>query len=660
MDERVSSFSRRGFLQGAAASLIAPPDIQAARTSSPAASSVFVTAERPVKLSENLFMLADTCNVFVVRDGDRGVLIDFGSGRILEFLRELGVSGIDYIFHTHHHRDQAQGDLIANERGIPIAAPAHERHLFEDVERLWASRRIFDLYQVRNDFFSLTQNVKVAKLLHDYESIDWRGHSFFVQPTPGHTIGSISLLAKIDGRLIAFSGDLMYSDGKVQNLYDLQYFYQEHEGVDFSLYSLTELMKLHPALVCPSHGQPIGDPMVAMENLRSRLLDWYHFWKPTGTPTYQFKATEVSPHLIAHPLPTSTFYAILSKSGKAMLIDYGSASWNFFQSFRDAIDTYGRMRFVEHSLDALQSRYGVTKFDVAIPTHIHDDHINGFSHLARKYGTQVWCLDNMVEIFNNPRGRNLGCILAEPIHIERTFKDGDQFQWEEYTFTMMHSPGHTDYQMALFATIDDTLVAFTGDAFFNYDKVSLSHNLIYRNDIKTGDYLRSIKNIQQMRPRMIAPGHGEPFLMTDRMVQDFVERVQRQDEIFKTLIADPATDMGLDPSWVQIYPYQAIIRPEEPHKLEIRVRNHYAKPMQLEITLALPTGWVSTPSKIALSVPAGSTGTHALDIVIPRNAYRSGERRAIAADVVANGVYLGQIAEATVDMCDDNSLRVTL
>lgn len=661
MHDKMSSLSRRRFLQSTAAALIAPQGaVPILPVASPPAPSPFATSERPVRISENLYLLTDTCNVYLVRDGDHGLLIDFGSGRILDHLHDLGISQIDCILHTHYHRDQAQGDPVANQRGIPIAVPAHERHFFEDAERVWSSRRIFDLYEVRNDFFSLTQNVSVSRLLHDYESFEWRGHSFLIQPSPGHTIGSITIVGKIDGSLTAFSGDLIHSDGKVQNLYDLQYNYQEHEGVDFSLYSIAELLNLHPALLCPSHGQPIHEPIAALEHLQSRLLEWYHFWKPSGTPTYQFKATEVSPHLIAHPLPTSTFYAILSKSGKAMLIDYGSASWNFFQSFRDAVDVYGRMRFVEHSLDALQAHYGVTSFDVAIPTHIHDDHINGFSHLARKYGTHVWCYENMVEIFGNPRGRILGCILAEPIHIDRTFRDGEKFQWEEYEFTMMHSPGHTEYQMALFTTIDDCPVAFTGDAFFSYDKVALSHNLIYRNDVKTGDYLRSIRNIQQMRPRIIAPGHGEPFLVTDRMIQNFVDRVTRQDEIFKELIADPVTDAGLDPAWVQIYPYQAVAAADEPCRLEIRARNHRREAVSLQIVLCLPAGWTSTPSSIAFTVPAGASASHPIEIRIPRSAYRRGERKAISADVLANGRHLGQIAESVVDMSEAGSLRITL
>lgn len=659
MSETTASiFSRRGFLKGAAAALIAPsgaPLSFPAQTAPP-----FSTSNSPVRLSENLYLFADTCNVYLIRDGEHGLLIDFGAGKILDHLSGLGVTQIDCILHTHYHRDQAQGDWLANQRAIPIAVPAHEKQFFEDAERLWSSRRIFDLYEVRNDFFSLTQNVAVSKLLHDYETFHWRGHSFLIQPTPGHTIGSISMVANIDGRLIAFSGDLIYSDGKVQTLYDLQYAYQEHEGVDFSLYSLTELIAQNPALLCPSHGQPIEDPAGPMEHLKANLLEWYHYWIPTGTPTCQFKATEVSPHLIAHPLPTSTFYAILSKSGKVMLIDYGSASWRFFQSFRDAIDVYGRMRFVEHSMKALQANYHVTRLDVVIPTHYHDDHTNGIAHLVRKYGTRVWCYENMADIFANPRGRILGCILSEPIKVDRTFHDGEKFQWEEYEFTMMHSPGHTDYQMALFTTIDGCSVAFTGDAFFNYDKVDLQHNLIYRNDVKVGDYLRSIHNIQQMRPRMIAPGHGEPFLVTDRMVEDFAERVKRQDEIFQTLIADPVTNMGLDPAWVQIYPYQAVAAAGQPCKLEVRARNHRPKAITLQVALCLPPGWTSTPSTIHFTVPANASASHPMEITIPHSAYRQDERRAIAADVVADGVHLGQIAEAVVDMCSPTDLRVTL
>jgi glyoxylase-like metal-dependent hydrolase (beta-lactamase superfamily II) len=223
---------------------------------------------RPEKLSDNLFLLEDTCNVYLIRNGNCGLLIDFGSGAILEHLSELGVSKIDWILHTHHHRDQAQGDYIAVAQRIQIAVPEHERKNFESVENFWRNRRVFEMYNVMKDFFSLTKNVPVTALLRDYQTFPWEGHQIFVQPTPGHTLGSITLVTDVDGKKIAFSGDLMHSPGKVQTRYDLQYFHQEHEGVDLSIYSPTELAKLKPDLLCPSHGRPVPDPLPAWSSFR--------------------------------------------------------------------------------------------------------------------------------------------------------------------------------------------------------------------------------------------------------------------------------------------------------------------------------------------------------------------------------------------------------
>lgn len=643
------SFSRRGFLQGAAASLAVPqlPDLRAQEPSvSPLSPDV-----RPRKISDNLFVLEDTCNVFLIRDGNHGLLIDFGSGMILRHLSELGVSQIDWILHTHFHRDQAQGDALAVAQRIPIVVPAHERHLFENVERLWSNRRIFELYQMRNDFFSLTQNVPVAAVLADYDTFHWRGHDFLVQPTPGHTLGSVSLVGKVDGRTVVFSGDLMHSPGKVQTLYDLQYNYEEHEGVDFSIYSLAALIAFQPELLCPSHGHELFDPIPGMQELSAKLTEWFHYWHPGNSQTtIEFEPLQLTPHVLAHPLAFSTFYAIISDSGKAMFVDYGSASMNFFGSFRDADDTFDRMRFVEHSIDKLRARHGLRSVDVAIPTHMHDDHLNGFPHLARRHGTSTWCFDNMVEILENPRGRNLGCILGEPIHVDRSLHDGETFRWEEFEFTVKHSPGHTDYQMAMFATIDNTRIAFTGDAFFSYDKTQMRHNLIYRNDVKSGDHLKSIRNILDMEPTVIAPGHGEPFLVTQEMMHAFQARVEKQDFFFGELIADPDTDLGLDPSWVQIYPYQAVAIPGRPVPLEIRVRNHRNIPVELEIVLSLPAGWRCDPPAVKLKVPAKGADRAAVEMTVPADWRGSSDRRAIAADVMANGRYLGQIAEAVVDI----------
>lgn len=643
--------SRRSFLQTGIAGAVGSQAPAQSHNHTEPARPLFTPAGKPRAISENLFVLEDTCNVYLIRDGARAVLIDFGSGAILNYLGDLGISSIDWILHTHHHRDQAQGDHLAAAQRIPIAVPVHERYLFENAENFWRNRRIFELYYVRNDFFSLTRDVPVAAVLRDYDTFRWRERDFFIQPTPGHTPGSISLVTQIDGRKVVFTGDLMHSPGKVQTLYDLQYYYAEHEGVDLSAYSLAELVKLKPELLCPSHGSELADPIPGMQQLIANLADWYRFWNPGGGFTLDYQPRELTPHLIVSSGTTSSFYAIISDSGKALFIDYGAASWSFFLAFKDAVEPDDRFRFVEHSIDSLRARHGLKSIDVAIPSHMHDDHVNGFPYLARRYGTRIWCYENMVEIFTNPKGRNLGCTLGEPIKVERSLRDRETFRWEEFEFTIVHSPGHTNYQSALFANIDGMRIAFTGDAFFSdASKPELRHNLIYRNDVKSGDHLKSIRNILEFQPQIVAPGHGAPFLIDRGMALAFEEKTKKQDEFFQKLIADPDADMGLDPSWVEIYPYQALAMPGQTRSYEIRVKNHRRRAIELQIALSLPAGWQCDPQIVKLGVAPGDTAKAPVSITIPRNWRGVHPRIAIAADVLADGKYLGQIAEAVIEV----------
>ena len=57
------------------------------------------------QISEHLYLFEDTCNVYVLKEGTRALLIDFGSGRVLDHLGNLGVTRVEWILHTHHHRD---------------------------------------------------------------------------------------------------------------------------------------------------------------------------------------------------------------------------------------------------------------------------------------------------------------------------------------------------------------------------------------------------------------------------------------------------------------------------------------------------------------------------------------------------------------------------
>jgi glyoxylase-like metal-dependent hydrolase (beta-lactamase superfamily II) len=505
---------------------------------------------------------------------------------------------------------------------------------------------------VRNDFFTLTQNVPIAGALRDYDTFRWGPYELLIFPTPGHTVGSISLIGKVDGKKVAFSGDLIHSPGKVVNLHELQYQYGSGDGVDFAIFSLTRLREQGPELDCPSHGEPFTNPEAGITDLIGKLKGWFESYSPGSALTVENKPFAVTPHLICSHQTTSSFYALISDSGKALFIDYGAASNPFFGGFNTATPVLDRMRFVEHTIPELKARYGLKSVDVAMPSHMHDDHLNGFPHLVRHYGAKIWCYENMVDILQNPHGYNLGCILAEPIKVDRAFRNGETFRWEEFEFTVFHSPGHTNYQMAMFAHIDGARVAFTGDAFFPQMDASaqLRHNLIFRNWVENDSHLKSLRTILDHEPNIIVPGHGKPFISNKTDLEDLKRRLEKQQEYFFDVIADPDCDFGLNPSWARLYPYQSLAKAGSSNPLELRVRNYRPRPMHLEAALVLPPNWKASPQVLSLTVSPKQDASGEFTVSIPENWDRAQPRVALAADIVADGQYLGQIAEGVVDI----------
>jgi hypothetical protein len=211
--------------------------------------------------------------------------------------------------------------------------------------------------------------------------------------------------------------------------------------------------------------------------------------------------------------------------------------------------------------------------------------------------------------------------------------------------------------MAMFTTIDGARIAFTGDAFFNdpNNPLSLRHNLIYRNQVKSGDHLKSIRNVLEFEPNILAPGHGRPFLIDRETAENFAEKAKKQDAFFSELIAGPAVNMGLDPSWISIYPYQLMILAGQTREIEIRVRNYQSSRVQIQAALVLPQGWRATPARVSFPVEANAEGKASASVAVPANWSNPLSRVAIALDVMLDDQYLGQITEAVVDVRTRNA-----
>jgi len=331
------------------------------------------------KLSENLFLFEDTCNVYLVKSGNHGLLIGFGSGDILGRLRDAGVEKIDRVLLTHHHRNQAQGLVDLKSSPFLVTVPAQEARFFEDVESFWRDVRLYLNYDCRSHWNTLRKSVHVDEKVKPGDVIDWRGLQFKVIETPGVTDHAVSYAADIDGRRTMFCGELISGEGKVSNWFDLHWdYYGFTQGMDASEASFSRILAEHPSRLLPAHGAPMDDPAAAMEANRRVYATLKEMLVPNELHRVQHQVRQILPHLV---FLGATSYAILSESGKAFLWDYGYVE---------------RERVAE-----LKKQFNVKRIDAVSFSHYHDDHTIRAWELTWE-DAHIWVHESMLDVLENP------------------------------------------------------------------------------------------------------------------------------------------------------------------------------------------------------------------------------------------------------------------
>ena len=615
------------------------------------------------RLSEHLYRFTDTCNIYIIVDSGRALLIDTGSGAVAGALAETGAAGVEWVLHTHHHRDQCAGTPALAAAGARVAVPEHERHLFEEAELFWRTRRVYDNYDDRNTFFTAARDVAVDAVLEDYETFTWRGYRFEVVPAKGHTRGSSLLVATIDGQRVAFTGDLMSAGGRLYQLHAMEYAYGGMEGIAFTIESIDVLARRGVQTAYPSHGDAISDVAGDIARLRRRLADCVALGNGVrvaganvNLPASHFlpdgRLQPLSRHLLwGGPWTCSNFYVVLSDSGKAMFVDYGHS---LSTHMHVGAEQHGQesMRFVAHHLEELREDYGVTGFDLVVPTHIHDDHTCGIPYLQRHHGTRCWALGEVAQVLEDPAAwASTPCTHPRPIRIDRHLHDGESFAWEEYRFDIYHAPGQTEFHSVYAGLIDGRRVAFTGDNFFVADVLRAGATIskpyqttVMRNSFQLGMHRRCAEVMRRVDPELICPGHRDVIDCSKQQLDEYADFIARKERAFRNLVAEPA-DHYVDLFWARLLPYLATAKPGRTVEYRLMLRNNLERDATYTAELDPPPGW-SAGAPASVRLRAGERGEVALQAAAP--AAGDGVRRLVTAQIAVDGQPQGAIAEALV------------
>jgi glyoxylase-like metal-dependent hydrolase (beta-lactamase superfamily II) len=580
-----------------------------------------------VEIAPDVSCIRDTCNVYVLRAGNEAVLIDFGSGSILDRLGELGIERVTDVLVTHHHRDQTQGLARAREHGARVWAPPFDAPLIANVDEHWQSRPLDIDYELRDDRFSPLESIPIDETVPEYRTQRFGAFDITTLPTPGHTLGSVTYLVEVEGRTLAFVGDLLYGDGKVWSLAATQWSYTGVEGQEATIVSAAELAKREPDVLLPSHGEPIQEVATALLNVRTRIGELVRMrlvgeWGLEHRLRAPFD--RLTPHLWRNRTTFANSYVLVSETGAALGIDFGydMATWR---------------RPLLWSLAGLE-------LEAVIISHFHDDHVAGVNLLREVEAIQVWAPANVAPVLEEPHRYDLPCLWPEPVKPDRVLPLGESVRWNEYEVTPHAFPGHTLYAAALAFEVDGHRALVTGDQYaLEGDRAVLNYQ--YRNRFRRGDFAATIELVRELRPDLLLGGHWLPREVTPEYLEQIERDAQRLASLHDELL--PEEGFGETGFGARIEPYRSTVVAGGSVQLEVMARNPFARDATVDVSLVLPAGWTAAPPSDSATVVAHG------EVVLPfvlEPAERPVRRARVSAELVVDGVPFGQQAEALVDV----------
>ncbi|MFT5092067.1 MAG: glyoxylase-like metal-dependent hydrolase (beta-lactamase superfamily II), partial [Porticoccaceae bacterium] len=218
------------------------------------------------------------------------------------------------IFLTHHRRDvvtAAFDGVLGHDRLRPnrvrIYAPGSERELFEQPHEFWESfwtKRFHDYAQQSTKILTapekidryLSGNTRIVSTKNYTSGVKtWRLRTL---ETPGFTRGAMSYIVDIDGKRVAFTGDLIYGDGQLFDLYSFQDVipeakiggYHGHASrLAMLIPSLKKIAAEKPDMIVPARGPVIRNPQEAIAKLIGRVEAYYRNYLSTNALNWYFK-----------------------------------------------------------------------------------------------------------------------------------------------------------------------------------------------------------------------------------------------------------------------------------------------------------------------------------------------------------------------------------
>ena len=589
-------------------------------------------------LSPQLFWIEDSCSVYGVRQGDTCLLIDCGTHLRPADLPPAGVGQVERLLLTHFHRDQCAGALTWREQGAQITLPFAERRFLEETDLLKAAYDTYDNYTAYYPGFGPLHNIRADSYAQDYTTLTWRDLALEVIPLPGHTVGAVGYLFTVDGQRVLACGDLMSGPGKLREYFWSQWRYMDFQGHVNLLESLETVANLGVDLILPGHGAPFAATAAAFADLRRPLAELYELFHAKPYVPYRPHFRPITPHVYEVTNSMANSYIIVV-DGHALMIDCGYTS--------GAPLTAHDHRFIDHLLPYLETELGIQTVEWFLPSHYHDDHLAGYPALQARYGTRVASSPELKDILEHPERYEMPCLVPQGMTVNQVVERGDALHWRGIDFFIEQQPGQTLYHHLIFFVVDDRRFLSIGD---NISGLSFRegrdhiHSFIPKNRTPVTSYTDMPQQILDRAPDFLLTGHGGAVACDSAKVARWQTWMAQWQGNFIQLIDQPHPNLGMDPHWIEFYPYKVRIGPGEVVDFQVRITNHEAEQRTCILRFRSVDGVRVEPAAAHVDAEPGQVTTVPLTVHFP-TAFTT-HSLPIVADVTWGGRMLGELAEA--------------
>ena len=604
------------------------------------------------QLTPHLFVYRGGCNVGILSDGERALLIDCGTGAVQTALLSMGITQIERILFTHHHRDSASGVQLLAGVATRLGVPHGERRWFEAVEDFWNDPKMrWHLYNIHPHNLMLAESVAVQDTYGEGDQINWGNAVIRVLDTPGHTDGSVSYIIDVDGQRVVFCGDTIYDEGQLWDVYSLQKgggpitdyhgFLGDRQRL---LASLEKILATQPNVLIPTHGQIMRNPAQAVATLRQQLDLCYDRYVAISALRYYFPAMFTAfagnpAHMPIRPgkaVPTflrhiGTTWVVIADNREALVMDCGSPT-------------------VVKALQAWQSSGEITQVTACWVTHYHDDHVDAMPDFQAAYPCPTYADPIVAAVIEQPQAWRIPCLSPALTRIDRQTEEGESWLWNEFRLTAYHFPGQTYYHGGLLVEGQGVRLFFSGDSFTpaGIDDYCAGNRNLLGHDI---GFDRCLALIEQLQPTHIFNCHVElAFDFTKEEIAQMRGNLAERERLYGALLPWDHPNYGLDEHWVRCLPYEQVVVAGQTAQIRVAFSNHSATPQRVRCRPILPKAWGSDwGSKIAEGstlIAPKSDGFLDFTIPIPPVVDEQTKRLVIPIEIDYGERSLGQFREA--------------